>query len=165
NRGQPVVVKSTDLDTDDAISLEGFLSSSSFLAIVGVFFLIGIGLTFTPCVLPMIPILSSIIVGQGKDLSRGRAAILSSIYVLGMAVTYAIAGVIAGVSGQNLTVAMQNPTALFSFAALFVLLSLSMFGFYELQLPAFLRDRLNAVSQKQKGGTYLGVAVIGMLSA
>ena len=165
NRGQPIVVKSTDLDTDDAISLEGFLSSSSFLTIVGVFFLIGIGLTFTPCVLPMIPILSSIIVGQGTDLSRGRAAILSSIYVLGMAVTYAIAGVIAGLSGQNLTVAMQNPTVLFSFAALFVLLSLSMFGFYELQLPAFLRDRLNAVSQKQKGGTYLGVAMIGMLSA
>lgn len=165
NRGQPIVVKSTDLDTDDAISLEGFLSSSSFLTIVGVFFLIGIGLTFTPCVLPMIPILSSIIVGQGTDLSRGRAAILSSIYVLGMAVTYAIAGVIAGLSGQNLTVAMQNPTVLFSFAALFVLLSLSMFGFYELQLPAFLRDRLNAVSQKQKGGTYVGVAVIGMLSA
>lgn len=82
-----------------------------------------------------------------------------------MAVTYAIAGVIAGLSGQNLTVAMQNPTVLFSFAALFVLLSLSMFGFYELQLPAFLRDRLNAVSQKQKGGTYLGVAMIGMLSA
>jgi len=165
NRGQPVVTKSPDLDTDDAISLEGFLSSSSFLTIVGVFFLIGIGLTFTPCVLPMIPILSSIIVGQGKDLSRGRATILSSIYVLGMAVTYAIAGVIAGLSGQNLTVAMQNPTVLFSFATLFVLLSLSMFGFYELQLPAFLRDRLNAVSQKQKGGTYLGVAVIGMLSA
>lgn len=164
-RGQPMVVKSTDLDTDDAISLEGFLSSSSFLTIVGMFFLIGIGLTFTPCVLPMIPILSSIIVGQGTDLSRGRAAILSSIYVLGMAVTYAIAGVIAGLSGQNLTVAMQNPTVLFSFAALFVLLSLSMFGFYELQLPAFLRDRLNAVSQKQKGGTYLGVAMIGMLSA
>lgn len=71
NRGQPIVVKSTDLDTDDAISLEGFLSSSSFLTIVGMFFLIGIGLTFTPCVLPMIPILSSIIVGQGTDLSRG----------------------------------------------------------------------------------------------
>ncbi len=161
----PVATESTDVDRNDALSLENFLASSSFFTIVGVFFLIGIGLTFTPCVLPMIPILSSIIIGQGTDLSRSKAAVLSSIYVLGMAVTYAVAGVIAGLSGQNLTVAMQNPTVLFSFAALFAVLSLSMFGFYELQLPAFLRDRLNDISQRQKGGTYLGVAVIGVLSA
>ncbi len=157
--------KNTDVDTSDALSLENFLSSNGFFTIIGVFFLIGIGLTFTPCVLPMVPILSSIIVGQGKDLSRPRAALLSFIYVLGMATTYAVAGVIAGLSGQNLTVAMQNPTVLFSFAGLFAVLSLSMFGFYELQLPAFIRDRLNSVSQQQKGGTYAGVAVIGILSA
>lgn len=161
----PVASESPDVDRNDALSLENFLASSSFFTIVGVFFLIGIGLTFTPCVLPMIPILSSIIVGQGKELSRSKAAVLSSIYVLGMAVTYAVLGVIAGLSGQNLTVAMQNPTVLFSFAALFAVLSLSMFGFYELQLPAFMRDRLNDISQRQKGGTYLGVAVIGVLSA
>lgn len=159
------MTKDTDVDTDDALSLERFLSSNGFFTIIGLFFLIGIGLTFTPCVLPMVPILSSIIVGQGKELSRPRAALLSSIYVLGMATTYAVAGVIAGLSGQNLTVAMQNPTVLFSFAGLFAVLSLSMFGFYELQLPAFVRDRLNAVSQKQQGGTYAGVAVIGVLSA
>ena len=165
--GQPAkpLPQNTDVDTNDALSLERFLSGNGFFTIIGLFFLIGIGLTFTPCVLPMVPILSSIIVGQGKELSRPRAALLSSIYVLGMATTYAVAGVIAGLSGQNLTVAMQNPTVLFSFAALFAVLSLSMFGFYELQLPAFIRDRLNAVSQKQQGGTYIGVAVIGVLSA
>lgn len=157
--------QNTDVDTSDALSLENFLSSNGFFTIIGAFFLIGIGLTFTPCVLPMVPILSSIIVGQGTDLSRTRAALLSIIYVLGMATTYAVAGVIAGLSGQNLTVAMQNPTVLFSFAGLFAVLSLSMFGFYELQLPAFIRDRLNNVSQQQKSGTYVGVAVIGILSA
>lgn len=161
----PAATESTDLDRNDALSLENFLTRSGFFTIVGVFFLIGIGLTFTPCVLPMIPILSSIIVGQGTPLSRSKAAALSAIYVLGMALTYAILGVIAGLSGQNLTVAMQTPAILFSFAALFAVLSLSMFGFYELQLPAFMRDRLNDISQRQKGGTYLGVAVIGILSA
>ena len=156
---------SAGVDTSDALSLEHFLSSSSVLTIVGMFFLLGVALTFTPCVLPMIPILSSIIVGQGGNLSRSRAALLSSTYVLGMATTYAVAGVIAGVSGQGVQVALQSPAVLYSFAAVFVLLSLSMFGFYELQLPAFLRDRLNNVSQRQRGGTYVGVAVIGVLSA
>ena len=156
---------SAGVDTSDALSLEHFLSSSSVLTIVGLFFLLGIALTFTPCVLPMIPILSSIIVGQGEGLSRTRAALLSSTYVLGMATTYAVAGVIAGVSGQGVQVALQSPAVLYSFAAVFVLLSLSMFGFYELQLPAFVRDRLNNVSQRQRGGTYVGVAVIGVLSA
>ena len=155
----------TPVDTNDALSLESFLSTQGFFSIIGLFFLIGIGLTFTPCVLPMVPILSSIIVGQGSQLSRPRAALLSVIYVLGMATTYAVAGVIAGLSGQNLTVAMQNPTVLFSFAGLFAILSLSMFGFYELQLPAFVRDRLNNISQRQQGGTYIGVAIIGVLSA
>lgn len=166
-RGRPALAEppAPQLDRNDALNLEGFLLRSSFLTIIGVFFLIGIGLTFTPCVLPMIPILSSIIVGQGQGLSRSRAALLSLVYVLGMAVTYAILGVIAGLSGHNLTVAMQNPVVLFSFAGLFVLLSLSMFGFYELQLPAFLRDRLHDLSQRQRGGTYAGVAVIGALSA
>lgn len=165
NSSATPTLKNTDVDTSDALSLENFLSSNGFFTIISAFFLIGIGLTFTPCVLPMVPILSSIIVGQGTDLSRPRAALLSIIYVLGMATTYAVAGVIAGLSGQNLTVAMQNPTMLFSFAGLFAVLSLSMFGFYELQLPAFVRDRLNNVSQQQKSGTYAGVAVIGILSA
>lgn len=157
--------KSTDLDSNDALSLESFLSESGLFSIIGMFFLIGIGLTFTPCVLPMVPILSGIIVGQGTDLSRSKAAMLSITYVLGMAVTYAILGVVAGVTGAKLQVAMQNPTVLFSFAAVFVVLSLSMFGFYEMQLPSSIQNRLNNISQKQQGGTYIGVAIIGILSA
>ncbi|MVF11362.1 protein-disulfide reductase DsbD [Ketobacter sp. MCCC 1A13808] len=153
------------LDTSDALSLETFLSGNGLFSILGVFFLIGIGLTFTPCVLPMVPILSGIIVGQGPELSRSKAATLSFTYVTGMALTYAALGVVAGVSGARLPVALQNPTILFSFAALFVVLSLSMFGFYEMQLPSALQNRFNDISNKQKSGTYIGVAVIGILSA
>lgn len=157
--------KSTDLDSSDALSLESFLSESGLFSILGVFFLIGIGLTFTPCVLPMVPILSGIIVGQGTDLSRSKAAALSITYVLGMAITYAGLGVVAGLTGAKLQVAMQNPTVLFSFAAVFVVLSFSMFGFYELQLPSSVQNKLNNISQQQQGGTYVGVAIIGILSA
>lgn len=157
--------KNTDLDTSDATSLESFLTSSNLFSILGLFFLIGIGLTFTPCVLPMVPILSGIIVGQGTDLSRSKAAALSITYVLGMAFTYAALGVAAGLTGAKLQVALQNPTVLFSFAVVFVLLSFSMFGFYELQLPSGIQNRLNQVSQNQQGGTYIGVAIIGILSA
>ncbi|MDY6919416.1 MAG: protein-disulfide reductase DsbD [Pseudomonadota bacterium] len=159
------LVKNTDLDKDDALSLESFLSESGLLSIIGVFFLIGIGLTFTPCVLPMVPILSGIIVGQGENLSRGKAAALSTIYVLGMAVTYALLGVVAGLTGAKLQVAMQNPTVLVGFGLVFVLLSFAMFSFYELQLPSGLQNRLNNLSQRQQGGTYIGVAIIGVLSA
>lgn len=161
----PTSPNSPDLDSSDALSLESFLKESGFFSILGMFFLIGIGLTFTPCVLPMVPILSGIIVGQGTDLSRSKAAALSTTYVLGMAITYAALGVVAGITGAKLQVAMQNPTVLFSFAAVFVVLSLSMFGFYELQLPSSVQNRLNNVSQKQQGGTFIGVAVIGILSA
>lgn len=153
------------VDTDDALSLERFLDRGNLFTILGVFFLVGIGLTFTPCVLPMIPILSGIIVGQGPELTRHKAAILSLTYVLGMAFTYAALGVVAGLTGAKLQVAMQTPWVLFSFALVFLLLSLSMFGFYELQLPSALQNRLNAVSQRQRGGTYLGVGIIGVLSA
>jgi len=155
----------TALDTDDALSLQSFLTESGLFTILGVFFLVGIGLTFTPCVLPMVPILSGIIVGQGAALTRRKAALLSLVYVLGMAFTYAALGVVAGITGATLQVALQNPTVLFSFAAVFVVLSLSMFGFYELQLPSALQNKLNGFSQRQQGGTYIGVAVIGILSA
>ena len=150
---------------DDALGLQQFLSEAHLLAIIGVFYLIGLGLTFTPCVLPMVPILSGIIVGQGANLTRKRAALLSLAYVLGMAVTYAALGVVAGLTGAKLQVALQNPTLLFVFAGLFVVLSLAMFGFYELQLPQALQNRLNQVSQRQSGGQLLGVTLIGVISA
>ncbi|HIQ40321.1 MAG TPA: protein-disulfide reductase DsbD [Sulfurivirga caldicuralii] len=141
------------------------LKEKGFWFVIGAFFLFGLLLTFTPCVLPMIPILSSIIVGQGPQLTTGKAFLLSSVYVLAMALTYTLAGVLAGLFGANLQVALQNPWVLGAFALVFVALALSMFGFYELQLPASLQTRLNALANKQQGGTLTGVAIMGALSA
>jgi thiol:disulfide interchange protein DsbD len=129
------------------------------------FFGFGLLLTFTPCVFPMIPILSSIIVGQGSAITGRRAFFLSLVYVLAMAVAYTAAGMIAGLGGQNLQAAFQNPWVLITFAGIFVALSLSMFGFYELQVPASLQSHLSALSNRQHGGTVVGVAVMGLLSA
>lgn len=130
------------------------------LAFVG----FGLLLTFTPCVLPMVPILSSIIVGQ-KDITTRKAFVLSLVYVLAMALTYTLAGVLAGLFGANLQAMFQNPYVLVTFAAVFVLLALSMFGFYDLQVPAGLQDRLARLSSRQEGGTLPGVAIMGFLSA
>lgn len=152
-------------DTTSAQGLANILSESSLFTIIGIFFVLGLGLTFTPCVLPMVPILSGIIVGQGESISRRKAFVLSLAYVLGMALTYAAAGVIAGITGSKIQLYMQDPTVLFTFAGVFVLLSLSMFGFYELQLPSAIQNKLNDISNKQKGGTLIGVAIMGALSA
>ncbi len=129
------------------------------------FFLAGILLAFTPCVFPMVPILSGIIMGQGERLTTGRAFWLSLVYVLAMAVTYTAAGVLAGLFGQNLQAIFQNPWILSIFALIFVLLALSMFGLYELQLPGRLQTRLAAASNQQRGGHLWSVAVMGFLSA
>jgi len=129
------------------------------------FFGFGLLLAFTPCVFPMIPILAGIIAGQGATITTRKAFILSLVYVLAMASTYAVAGVLAGLFGANLQAAFQNPWSLGLFVLVFVALALSMFGFYTLQLPAGLQSRLAAVSNRQEGGTLLGVAVMGLLSA
>ena len=131
----------------------------------GVFFLAGLGLAFTPCVFPMIPILSGIIAGAGENLSTRRAIVLSVVYVLANAVIFTIAGVIAGLAGKNLQAAFQTPWVLWCFAGLFVVLALSMFGFYELQLPTALQSKIANVSNKQSGGSLSGVAIMGALSA
>ena len=124
----------------------------------------GLLLAFTPCVFPMIPILSGIIVGQ-KNMTGRKAFILSLAYVLAMALTYTVAGVLAGMFGQNLQAMFQNPWVLGTFSAIFVLLALSMFGFYELQMPSSIQSRLNNLSNKQEGGSVIGVAIMGALSA
>lgn len=129
------------------------------------FFGIGLLLAFTPCVFPMIPILSGIIAGQGKDITTGKAFMLSLIYVLAMAVAYTVAGVAAGLFGENIQAAFQNPWILGAFALVFVALAFSMFGYYELQLPSSWQTRLSALSNRQQGGTYTGVAIMGLLSA
>ncbi|MDX1251884.1 MAG: protein-disulfide reductase DsbD [Gammaproteobacteria bacterium] len=129
------------------------------------FFGVGLLLAFTPCMFPMIPILSSIIVGQGERVGARRAFTLSLSYVLAMAVAYTVAGVLAGLFGGNLQAVFQNPWILGSFAAVFVLLALSMFGFYDLQLPASWQGKLATMSNHQRGGSHAGVAVMGLLSA
>jgi thiol:disulfide interchange protein DsbD len=147
--------------------LAGMLADGSLPIALCLFFALGIGLAFTPCVLPMVPILSSIIVGQGEQVTRMRAFTLSLAYVLGMAFTYAALGVVVGVFGasMNLQAALQSPPVLAAFAAVFVLLALSMFGLYELQLPQAWQNRVNALSQNQRGGAYAGVAIMGCLSS
>ncbi len=129
------------------------------------FFGMGLLLTFTPCVLPMIPILSSIIVGNGEKISTRRAFTLSLIYVLAMASTYTIAGVIIGLTGENIQATLQHPYVLSVFAVLFVVLAASMFGLFEIQMPSFVQNRLSSVSNKQKSGSISGVATMGFLSA
>ncbi|WP_166259364.1 protein-disulfide reductase DsbD [Marinobacter salicampi] len=150
-----------------ATGLTSFLETSHWGVILLTFFVFGLGLTFTPCVLPMIPILSGIVMGQRERPSTSRAFVLSLSYVLGMATTYALAGVAVGYFGAsaNLQAMMQQPWILSLFGVLFVLLALSMFGLYELQLPAALRDRLDNLNRRQKGGQVVGVTVMGVLSA
>lgn len=151
---------------DDASGIFDFIQSSSLPMIVGIFFLLGLGLTFTPCVFPMIPIITSIIAGQEKP-TAGKSFILSFSYVLGMALTYAAAGVATGLlgAGANVQAALQNPILLSVFAVVFFVLALAMFGLYELQLPSFIRDRLNNSSQNLSGGKLGSVFLIGALSA
>lgn len=155
-----------DHDFEDAGSIFTFLQNGSLPVIIGIFFLLGLGLTFTPCVFPMIPIITSIIAGQ-KSPTMAKSLALSFTYVLGMAITYASAGVITGLLGAsaNIQAALQDPYLLTAFAAVFILLALAMFGLYELQLPAFIRDRLNTKSQKLHGGHIISVFFIGALSA
>ncbi|MDH3715522.1 MAG: protein-disulfide reductase DsbD, partial [Gammaproteobacteria bacterium] len=141
------------------------LGSNSLWLIILSFLGLGLLLTFTPCVLPMIPILSSIIAGQGTDVTTRKAFSLSLTYVLAMAFTYTVAGVLVGLSGENVQAVFQDPWILGIFAGVFVLLSLSMFGFYELQMPAAVQSKLTALSNSQQGGTYTGVAIMGFLSA
>jgi thiol:disulfide interchange protein DsbD len=135
------------------------------LLVLASFLGFGLLLAFTPCVLPMVPILSGIIAGEGRDLGKLRALLLSSAYVLGMAVAYAAAGVAAAWSGTLLVAALQNAWVLGTFALVFVALALSMFGLYELQLPGFLHHRLHSTHGRLKGGRVASVAAMGALSA
>ena len=156
---------STTVAGDEGSRIANVLGSSSVPLALLTFFGFGLLLAFTPCTFPMIPILSGIIAGKGDSISRGRAAGLSMLYVLGMAVTYALAGVAAGLSGTLLTAALQNVWVLSAFALVFVALALAMLGFYELQLPAALQSRIATTANRQRGGEAGGVIMMGALSA
>lgn len=139
-------------------------SGQRWLALLS-FFGLGLLLAFTPCVLPMLPILSGLIAGQGAALGTRRALLLSTVYVLAMALTYTAFGVLAGLTGYNLQAAFQNPWVLSAFALVFVLLALAMFGLYELQVPVRLQNWLDRLGHARRGGTLSGVALMGGLSA
>ncbi len=150
------------LDPDRSADL---FAGGSVLWLIAAFFGFGLLLSLTPCVWPMIPILSGIIAGQGKDLGKGKALLLSSAYVLGMAVVYAIAGVAAGLSGSLLSAALQTPWVLGGMALVFIALALAMFGVYELQMPAFLQSRLAGASNRISKRTVFSVFAMGGVSA
>ncbi|WP_454752495.1 protein-disulfide reductase DsbD [Cupriavidus necator] len=151
------------LRADDSDRIAGALASRNLGVIAALFFGLGLLLTFTPCVLPMVPILSSIVVGE--HVTRGRALLVSLAYVLGMAVVYTAVGVAAGLLGEGLSAALQTPWVLGVFAALMVALSLSMFGLYELQLPQRWQTRLTESSNRRQGGQVAGAAAMGAISA
>ena len=147
-------------DLDMARLLEGNLA-----VVVGGFLVLGLLLAFTPCMLPMIPILSGIITGEGGRLNKSRALGLSLIYVFSMALTYALAGIGAAYAGSLIATYLQNVWVLGAFALIFVVLALSMFGVYELQLPGFIQQRLNAGQERLHGGRIASVAAMGVFSA
>ena len=160
----------TQTQTDGAISdtdiIVNTLKDGNIWTILLLFFGIGLALSLTPCIFPMIPILSSIIVSQGEGLSAKRGFMLSFVYVIAMAFAYSIAGVLAGLFGENLQVMLQNPYAISAFAFIFVILAFSMFGFYDIALPSSFQTKLSRVSDDaSKRGGYIGVAIMGFLSA
>ncbi len=162
-------VQTADSNSSEPVSeqdeITNALRSGNTLLTLLIFFGAGLLLAFTPCVFPMVPILSGIIVGQGEDISTRKAFFLSLVYVLAMAVTYTVVGILVGLSGENIQAWFQNPWIIGSFAAIFVALSFSMFGFYDLQMPASIQSKLANFSNSQQGGNLAGVAIMGFLSA
>lgn len=161
-------VEQVAASSDSASGFAGQLTEQPLPLALLAFFILGIGLAFTPCVLPMYPIISSIILGQqrasNKQLSTGRALSLSLSYVLGMAVTYTGLGILVALAGMRYQAALQHPIILSVIAVLFVVLALSLFGLYNLQMPAALQQRINQLSNNQRGGAYPSVFVMGALS-
>ena len=144
--------------------LAAALGNQGFWLSVAAFFALGLGLAFTPCVFPMYPILTGIIAGAGHRLSTRRAFLLSFVYVQGMAVTYTLLGLVVASAGLQFQAALQHPYVLIGLSVMFVLLALSMFGLYTLQLPSSLQTRLSGFSNRQQGGSVAGVAIMGMIS-
>ena len=163
--GLLVAGTSTEVSISEQFELASLLSSEQSLFITLLLFLgLGIGLAFTPCVFPMYPILSGIVIGQGKTISTSRAFILSFVYVQGMAITYSLLGLIVASAGVQFQAGLQHPYILIALIVIFVLLAVVMFGAYELQLPSSWQEKLNAMSNKQTSGSYMGVLAMGAIS-
>lgn len=163
NTASSIQESSENISEQDAIA--NSLKTSSISFIILSFFGFGILLSLTPCIFPMIPILSSIIVSKGESMTTKKSFILSLVYVLAMSVAYTIAGVLAGLFGSNLQAAFQNPWVISTFSLIFVLLAFSMFGFYNIQLPSFLQSAVTKKSDQMQGHGVFGVAIMGFLSA
>lgn len=159
------VDKAMQADASDDGGISRALATGQWWTVVPVFLLAGILLSLTPCVLPMVPILSSIIVGQREHVSRGRGFALALSYSQGMALVYTALGVAAGLLGQGLSAYLQHPWVVLGFAVLMVLLALSMFGLYELQLPPAVQSWLGAGTSQLPGGKFISVFVMGVVSA
>ena len=154
-----------DAPVSEQARLFSVVADASLTTLTLVFLGLGLLLAFSPCCLPMVPILSGIIAGQGDNITTARSFLLSLSYVLGMALTYTIAGAIVGAAGGSISAALQTPLVISAVALMFVILSLAMFGVYELQLPASLQTRLTALGSKGKAGSYVGTAAMGAVSA
>ena len=154
-----------DQPVSEQARLAKIITESSIWVAAGVFFLAGLGLAFTPCVLPMVPILAGIIAGEGDDVSPMRGFTLALSYVMGMAIIYTAAGVAAAAAGMQLQATFNQPWILILFSGLFVLLAVGMFGAYDLQMPSSIQSKLADVSGKQKSGTMIGAFIMGALSA
>ena len=150
-------------DAEKELTFTEQLASQGLITNLLIFFVVGVGLAFTPCVFPMFPILSSLIAGQ-QNLSTKKAFALSFVYIQGMAVTYAALGLVVAALGGQVQGYLQHPFVLVSFSLLFVLLAMSMFGWYEIKLPSSMMSKLTQVSNNQKGGNYVGVFLMGVLS-
>lgn len=160
NNNVPLQTLLTDQKSVQTLLQSGHLGMT-LLLFVG----LGLLLAFTPCVLPMVPILTSIIVGQKGSLNTRKASLLSITYVMGMSITYAIAGLVVAYLGNSLQVWLQTPWIIGATCGLFVLLALSLFGFYDLRLPRRWHNHLSSMSNQQQGGTYTGVFLMGVLSS
>lgn len=145
--------------------LARIIAESSLLVVIGTFFGAGLLLAFTPCVLPMVPILSGIIAGEGKDVSASRGFSLALSYVMGMAIVYTAAGVAAAAAGLQLQATFNQPWVLAVFSGLFVILALGMFGLYDLQMPSAIQSRLASISSSQRSGTAIGAFIMGAISS
>lgn len=154
----------TETSSSEQHQLADMLKSDSVWLTLAAFFVGGLLLSFTPCVFPMYPILTGIIVGQGDKLSTKKAFTLSFFYVQGMAVTYTILGIVVAIAGAQFQAMFQHPVVLIALSVLFIFLALSMFGVFNLALPSSWQNKLNQVSSSQKGGSYVGVLVMGAIS-
>ncbi len=162
-----VVSNTQNEDLNETDSIAAALKNSNTLLVLATFFGFGLLLSFTPCVFPMIPILSSIIVkaSENETMSAKKGFFMSFVYVIAMSLAYTIAGVIAGIFGANLQAALQNPYVLITFAFVFVALAFSMFGYFEIRLPSSLQTKINKTSEGKEKQGVVGIAIMGFLSA